>query len=155
MQKSLKTKVFLHMLPNVMIEAQENICFVRGIERCNVSYYCTIKKIDNEEITIDIKGIEIICFCNSGCNHNIGDEIVRELTFYDDLQIEETNKIESVNRIGFTYSYKIIGILDVDNKVINSCIDFHIDESDIWNVAYLDKKKVAVIVTRIDIELIL
>ena len=117
-------------------------------------YYCKIKKIDNEEITIDIQGYEIICFCNIGCDYNVGDKVICELTFYDDIVIKETNESKKIERIIPLYSYRIIGVLDVDKQLIKSLIDFSLEESDIWNVSYLDKKMVEVSVPRIDIEFI-
>ena len=116
-----------------------------------MKYKCVINQIDDEEITIDINGNEIVCFCNSGCNYNIGDSATCELTLYDDLTIEETNKSEGIQRLNSSYSYKIVGVLDVDNQMIKSCIDFALDDEDIWDVAYLDSKMVEVEVTRIDI----
>lgn len=117
-------------------------------------YYCKIKNIDNEEITIDIQGYEIICFCNTGCDYIIGDKVGCELTFYDDIEIKETNESEKIERINSSYSYRIIGVLEVDKQMIKSLIDFSVEESDIWNVSHLDKKMVEVAVLRIDIEFI-
>lgn len=117
-------------------------------------YYCEIKEIDNEEVIIDIKDYEIVCFCNIGCDYNIGDRVICELTLYDDLLVKKSNESERIERINSSYSYIIIGVLDVDKKMIKSHISFSIDESIIWNVAYLDKKMVEVVVPRIDINFI-
>lgn len=119
-----------------------------------MSYYCRIKKIDNEEITINIDGFEITCFCNVGCNYKVGDKVVCELTFYDDIKISETDKSKRIERIGESYSYRIVGELDVDEMIIKSNIDFYVEEADIWNLSYLDNKNVEVLVQRIDIEFI-
>lgn len=119
-----------------------------------MNYYCIIKEIDNEEVTIDINNIEIVCFCNVGCDYNIGDKVVCELTFYDDIVMEETNEPEKVERIPSSYSYIISGVLDVEKKMIKSIIDFTLEESDIWDVSYLDNKMVKAVISRIDIEFI-
>lgn len=117
-------------------------------------YYCKIRKIEDEEITIDIEGHEIVCFCNIGCDYNVGDKVSCELTFYDDVEIKETNESKKIERMLPSYSYRIIGCLDVEKQLIKSIIEFSVDESELWDISYLDNKMVEVIVTRIDIEFV-
>lgn len=119
-----------------------------------MSYYCEIKNIDNEEITIEIEDYEIICFCNIGCDYKVGDKVFCELAFYDDIEIKESNESKKIERINSSYTYRIIGILDVNEKMIKSIIDFRVEDADIWDVAYLDNKNVEVVIRRINIEFI-
>ena len=116
-----------------------------------MKYECTIKNHNEEEVTVEVGGIEIVCFCNSGCIFSVGDQTTCELTLFDDLLIEATDEQAIIERKPGSYSYNIVGLLDVDNKLLNSIIDFSIDESYIWEAQYWDKKMVKVSVSRIDI----
>ena len=117
-------------------------------------YECEIKGVDEEEVIIEIDGIEIVCFCNSGCNYSIGYHTTCELDLFGDLLIEESQEHVFLERKANTYSYNVVGVLDVENKLLRSCIDFSINESAIWDFSYLDNKMVRVMVSRINIDFV-
>ncbi|SCY39593.1 hypothetical protein [Butyrivibrio sp. INlla14] len=116
---------------------------------------CFIKAVDEEEITIEIDGVELVCFCNVGTTHVAGDKVKCELSLYDDYSVCECDDEECrLERVGKTYSYKIYGILDVDNRIFKSDIDFEIDDDSIYDISYLDGKMFGLLVQRIDIEIL-
>ena len=118
-------------------------------------YDCIIKSVDEEEITIDIDGNELVCFCNVGTDHLAGDRIKCALSLYDDYSIcENIEKECKIVRKGNSYSYEIYGALDADKRIMRSVIDFELEEEDIYDIAYLDKEMFGLLVQRIDIEII-
>lgn len=117
-----------------------------------MKYDCVIKKIEEEEVIVVIKGLELACFCNTGTVLNEGDETVCELSFYGDYEFDRYYGEKSILRNADTYSYTIAGVLDVDQKVLGSVIDFSLEESDLWDVGYLDGQMVFITVDRIDID---
>lgn len=118
-------------------------------------YSCEIKTIDEEEVTIEIGGVEIVCFCNAGIDDNEVDRNVKcELLLYDEQEITEakTEEIVGFYRINKSYAYKIVGVLDFDRRILESIIKISLDELDIEDYGYLDGRKVSVIVSRIDVD---
>lgn len=72
---------------------------------------------------------------------------------YDDLEISEIdfNKT-AMERMGDSFSYSLYGILDVDNSILKSAIDFAIDREELYDYGYLHGKMVRIDVGRIDID---
>ncbi len=107
---------------------------------------------DCDEITIKIGNTYIVGFVNSGITKKIGDEVEIEITLFDDLDIYKSdwNKI-SIERLGDSFSYSLYGILDVDNSILKSTIDFVINKEELYDYGYLDGEFVRVDVVRIDI----
>ena len=104
----------------------------------NMKYDCTIVNINDEEITI-----------------KIGDETMVDILLYDDLEISESNKSENcIKRKGNSFAYSLYGILDIDNSMLKSEIDFEIAPEELFDYGYLDGKEVKIDTIRIDFEFI-
>lgn len=120
----------------------------------NMKYNCTIVNINDEEITIKIGDVYITGFSNSGVSKEIGDETMVDILLYDDLEISESNKRENcIERKGNSFAYSLYGILDIDNSMLKSEIDFEIDPEELFDYGYLDGKEVKIDTIRIDFEL--
>lgn len=89
---------------------------------------------DFDEVTVKVGKAYIVGFVNSGITKEIGDEAEIEITLFDDLEIykSELNKI-SIERNGDSFSYSLYGILDVDNCILKSTIDFIIDKEELYS----------------------
>lgn len=121
----------------------------------NMKYDCTIVNINDEEITIKIGDAHITGFSNSGVSKEIGDETMVDILLYDDLEISESNKSENcIKRKGNSFAYSLYGILDIDNSMLKSEIDFEIDPEELFDYGYLDGKEVKIDAIRIDFEFI-
>lgn len=121
----------------------------------NMKYNCTIVNINDEEITIKIGNIYIIGFSNSGVSKEIGAETMVDILLYDDLEISESNKRENcIERKGNSFAYSLYGILDIDNSMLKSEIDFEIAPEELFDYGYFDGKKVKIDTIRIDFEFI-
>jgi len=117
-----------------------------------MKYNCVIKEIeDDEEVTIQIGGVTITGFVNMGISIPIDEEVEVEIELYDDIEIEEVNIYEKSILSKGTYSYSIFGILDVDNGIISSILDFTIDRECLYEYGFLDGKYVEVKVGRLDL----
>lgn len=116
-----------------------------------MKYNCVIKEIeDDEEVTIKIENTIITGFVNMGLSIPIDTKTEVEIEFYDDIEIEETNIQEKSILSKGTYSYSIFGILDIDNGIISSTLDFSIDREYLYEYGFLDGKYVEVRVNRLD-----
>ena len=116
-----------------------------------MKYNCVIKEIeDDEEVTIKIGDTIITGFVNMGLSIPIDKETEVEIEFFDDIEIEETQIREKSILSKGTYSYSIYGILDVDNGIISSTLDFSIDREYLYGYGFLDGKYVEVKVNRLD-----
>lgn len=116
-----------------------------------MKYNCVIKEIkDDEEVTIEIVNIIITGFVNMGIDILIDEEAEVEIEFFDDIEIDEVNINEKSILSKGTYSYSIFGILDIDNSIISSTLDFSIDRECLYEYAFLDGKYVEVKVRRLD-----
>jgi len=118
-----------------------------------MNYKCIILNVDEEEVVIKIKDISIYCFCNIGTLLSKGDKATVNLDLYD-IQITEINDKIGIYRKGNTYAYDIIGILDINNSILKSCINFPIDREELYDYGYLDGKVIKASVLRINVEFI-
>lgn len=120
-----------------------------------MKHNCTIIDIDDDygEVTIKVGEEYIVGFVDSGVLKEIGDEAQVEILLYDDLEISEIdfNKT-AIERMGDSFSYSLYGILDVDNSILKSVIDFAIDREELYDYGYLHGKMVRIDVGRIDID---
>lgn len=116
-----------------------------------MKYNCVIKDIeDDEEVTIKIGNVIITGFVNMGISIPIDTETEVEIELYDDIEIEETHIHEKTILSKGTYSYSIFGVLDIDNSIISSTLDFSIDRECLYEYGFLDGKYVEVKVGRLD-----
>ena len=116
-------------------------------------YNCKIIDIDEEEITLKIGDVCITGFVNRSVNKKIGEEVEVDISLYDDLKITQCNENKfDIERKGKTFKYTLFGILDIDNAVLKSIIDFKIDEAELYDYGYLDGVQVKVDVLRIDFD---
>lgn len=121
----------------------------------NMKYNCIIVNINDEEITIQIGGLHITGFSNSGVSKEIGDETMVDILLYDDLEISESNqKVNCMERKGNSFAYSLYGILDIDNCMLKSEIDIEIDSEELFDYGYLDGKEVRIDTIRIDFEFV-
>lgn len=119
-----------------------------------MQYDCIIKRIiDDEEVTVKIGNVEITGFVNCGCDKSIGDNCKVDMLLYDDLVICELfdEQVFAIRK-GEAYSYEIRGILDVENSLLKSAIDFEVDKEELINYGYLNGKFVSMNVVRIDLD---
>ena len=118
-----------------------------------MKYHCIIIKVEEEEITVRINNVELVCFCGQSTTYSPGDKAEIELYLYDNpkIDIDTLNEENSIIRLGMTYSYQITGILDAENKRIRSVIDFPIDDSIAWDFFYLNGTRIKLLVHRIDL----
>ena len=108
-----------------------------------MKYNCVIKDIeDDEEVTIKIGNVIITGFVNMGISIPIDTET--------EVEIEETHIHEKTILSKGTYSYSIFGVLDIDNSIISSTLDFSIDRECLYEYGFLDGKYVEVKVSRLD-----
>lgn len=120
-----------------------------------MKYNCTIVNSNEEEITIKIGDVYITGFANSGILKNVGEETVVDILLYDDLEICESDKSENcIVRKKNSFAYSLYGVLDIDNLILKSEIDFEIDEQELFDCGHLDGKKVKIDTIRIDLDFI-
>lgn len=119
----------------------------------NMKNSCTIVDIADEEITVKIGDIFITGFSNSGVLKTIGDEATVDVSLYDDLEICKSDKIEPlIIRQGNSFAYSLYGILDIENLLLKSGVDFEIDARELFGYGYLDGERVKIDVIRIDFD---
>lgn len=118
-------------------------------------YKCKIIGIQDDEVTILINDTEITGFVNRGILFDVGTKTEVVLEFYDKLVIKKSNSDKAyIERMGNSFSYLIVGILNVDEMKIHSIIDFHLDPEDLFDYGFLDGEMVQLEVLRIDFEFI-
>ena len=116
-----------------------------------MKYNCVIKEIeDDDEVTFKIENVIITGFVNMGISIPVDEETEVEIELYDDIEIEESNIHEKAILSKGTYSYSIYGVLDIDNSIISSTLDFSIDRECLYEYGFLDGKYVEVKVGRLD-----
>lgn len=117
-----------------------------------MKYNCEILSIvDDDEVTVKIGDVQLTGFVNSGITASIGEETLVDLSFYDGLEIVESDSSTvSVMRKGKSLAYSLYGTLNVDKAMLESVIDVELDEDDLFDYGYLDGKKVKIDVKRID-----
>ena len=120
-----------------------------------MKYNCTIVEIEDDVVTVSIDDIELTGFFNAGITNETFDEINIKIELYGDLKIEvETRHEKELVKCGDSLAYSISGILDIDNSVLHSLLDFKIDPNILYNHGYLDGKFVRVEVQRLDFEVV-
>lgn len=118
-----------------------------------MKYNCVITDIEEDEITILINNIEITGFSNKGILLDIGSEIEVEISFYDDLLIYKSDKEKfSINRKGYSLSYSVVGILNIEERRVESLINFDLEYNELYNYGFLDGEMVEIDVMRINLE---
>lgn len=111
-----------------------------------------------EELSVDIEGVEISCFVEEyKCDIEYGEKYIidLELVILDDLDMKEiiTDK-QSVYQINESFSYLITGKFLVDTKQIESKIFFSLEDEEVSDYWYLENKNVEIRVDRINISVI-
>lgn len=117
-----------------------------------MKYNCKIISVEEEEVTVQIDKISITGFVNCGVDKNVGQETSVEISLYDDLNITPCDDKVGLERKHKSFEYSLWGILDIQNGVLKSVIDFEIDENEIFDYGYLDGKYVKIDVLRLDFE---
>ncbi|MDE5908328.1 MAG: hypothetical protein K2H52_06280 [Lachnospiraceae bacterium] len=118
-----------------------------------MTHNCKIVNIDEEEVTLRIGDIYITGFANCGINKKIGEETMVDISLYDDLKIMQYSEDKfCIERKDKTFKYTLFGILDVENAILKSVIDFKIDEEELFDYGYLDGMQVKIEVLRIDFD---
>lgn len=114
-----------------------------------MKYICTLLNNNDDDIIVDIQGTILNCFANTGINFSVGDDFPAEINIFDDFQISPSasDKLSIKQETG--YRYTITGILDIEQKGVNSIIFFELD--DLYDYGYLDNKMVDISVQRLDI----
>lgn len=117
-----------------------------------MKYNCEILSIvDDDEVTVKIGDVQLTGFVNSGVTESIGEETLVDISLYDDLEIfESDSNTVSIMRKGKSFAYSLYGRLNVNKAMLESVINFEIDEDDLFDYGYLDGKKVKIDVKRID-----
>ena len=115
-----------------------------------MKYNCVIQTADEEEVTIMIGKTKITGFANKGFDYSSGEKVNVEIEFFGDLIIKKNGIQEKKILYNGAYSYVICGILDVDDGLIKSEINFSIDRYYLYEYGYLDKEYVEIIVPRVD-----
>ena len=117
-----------------------------------MTYDCRIINVDEDEVTVQIGDTTITGFANCGVDAEIGEEVKVEILLYDDIEIElsEDNKM-CFERLGKSFKYSIWGVLDIENAVLKSLIDFEIDQEELYNYGHLDGKYVRMDLLRLDL----
>lgn len=116
-----------------------------------MKYPCKIVGIDDEEVTVEIEKNYITGFVNCGTKIGIGEKAIVDIELYGDLEITQCNEYKPyIERKAKTFQYTLWGILDIDNAMLHSTINFDISIEELFNYGYLDGKAVKVDVLRID-----
>ena len=117
-----------------------------------MKYNCKILDIKDEDvITILIDDIEITGFLNDSGLIDVGMIANVEIELFDDITILESSAPKAyLKREGNSLSYVIVGILNIDKMIIESSINFSLNQEDLYDYGYLDGKMVEIKVLRID-----
>lgn len=111
-----------------------------------------------EEVTIEVNKIELICFAPYGLpalevNKKYKADI--GITVLDDLEMKEVKEcVNGFSQIDNSFAYYIRGKFDLDLRILDAgiLIEFDIDEFDLHDNSYLDGKSVEIRVDRLKIE---
>ena len=114
----------------------------KGEEHTQVNVLCAEHKADIEN--------KIYCKAVNNCQQHTGEKVNVEIEFFGDLIIKKNEIQEKKILYNGAYSYVICGILDVDDGLIKSEINFSIDRYYLYEYGYLDKEYVEIIVPRVD-----
>ncbi len=117
-----------------------------------MEYKCTIEQVIDDEVIIKINEYSITGFCFPFEMKGTKEATVK-ISLFDITNMKSTHeKVPNVTKEGKSLSYKLYGVLDVDNCRLKSIIDFDINKWDIFDYSFLDGKNVCVEVTRLDFE---
>jgi hypothetical protein len=106
-----------------------------------------------EEVSVLVEGVQLTCFA-SCCPYEIEIGKVYQVDLipmvFDDYIVQEVDDLNtSIQRIGDTYSYLVIGKL-LDGKLSCGSISFF-DEEFLSRFGFLDGKMVSWVIDRLDI----
>jgi hypothetical protein len=108
-----------------------------------------------EEVTLLIDGVEIVCFagvCPYALKESETYPVVLTLAIFNDYDLHESDdKKSSLRQIENSFSYVITGLLS--DGILDAGIKFF-DEIFLSDFRYLDGKMVSIRVDRIDVEFI-
>ena len=107
--------------------------------------------VDELYIRVKINDCYLWCFSNIGYDGYIGDEVSCGLELFGDLSFSEVTGKKDISLID-GISYSISGLLNINNGVLESLINFDIDEFFLSEFSYLDGRMVCCNVDRINIE---
>ncbi|MDE6659877.1 MAG: hypothetical protein K2K01_07175 [Eubacterium sp.] len=119
-----------------------------------MKYDCTITDISDDEITIKIDEVYLVGFDHFGILKNVGDKAVVDITLFDDLHISPSKSDKPAIIKNSVFSYSLIGILDIDNLLLKSKINFEIDKEELFDYGYLDGQMVEIKVLRMDFDFV-
>lgn len=114
-----------------------------------MKYACKLLENNDDDIVVNIQGVILNCFTNTGINFNVGDDFLAEINVYDDFKIFPSKSDKPSIKKGIGYRYTITGTLNIEKQGIDSIIFFSLD--DLYNYGYLDNQMVDVSVLRLDI----
>lgn len=118
-----------------------------------MKYNCKILSIIDEEVTVQIDDARITGFVNCGIDKKIGHETMVGIVLYDDLNITPCDEDKvGIEKRDNSFQYSIWGVLDIENGILKSIIDFEIDEDELFDYGYLDGRHVKIDVIRFDFE---
>lgn len=120
-----------------------------------MQYNCIVKSIEDDDVlTIQIHDVMLTGFLNTGTIISVEEQCMLFVEIYDDVELTKSQVQEkSISRIGNSLSYYIIGVLDIDESVIHSVLDFNIDKELLFDYAYLHGKYVELKIMRFDLSL--
>lgn len=116
-------------------------------------------KIIEEEVVVNVNNQLLRCFMSylDDLDIEVGNEYYANIEYeiYNDLSIEEINEeLKNIQCVNESFSYDIIGKLNVDECKLESAIDVAIDEEDIYEFGCYDNKYIKFRVDRFNIEFI-
>lgn len=116
-------------------------------------------EIIEEEVVVNVNGQLLRCFISylDDICIEVGNEYYANIEYeiYNDLSIEEVNEdLKNIHCVNESFSYDIIGKLNIDEYKLESTIDIAIDEDDIYEFGCYDNKYIKFRVDRFNIEFI-
>ncbi len=128
----------------------------------NIKYLVKVDSLNEmieEEVVVNINGQLLRCFISylDTIIIEVGNEYYANIEYeiYDELKVEIVNKnIKSIQCANESFSYDIIGKLNVDECKLESLIDIKINEEDIYECGCYDNKYIKFRVDRFNIEFI-
>lgn len=116
-------------------------------------------EIIEEEVVVNVNGQLLRCFISylDDICIEVGNEYYANIEYeiYNELMVEKVNEeLKSIQCINESFSYDIVGKLNVDECKLESLIDIEIDEEDIYECGCYDNKYIKFRVDRFNIEFI-
>lgn len=112
-------------------------------------YKCLVKCNDENDVLVNINGVDLLCFSNVGIYADIGNEILLNIDVYDDFNIRKSNKTNKEIEYISGYEYKISGFLNIEKGGVESLIFFQLD--DLYDYAFLDGTMVDLYILRLNV----